>query len=143
MTDLQKIRLWEHLKKDFFQNIKDVETRKLYYKTLLIKATKEFGFNPESCDVKKQNDVVLDDWEKELVEDINDFRSFGFDNRVKKRQETNKETEVRMKDFILKGGNLKDIPEKIRTNTIEKLYYDCLFKLGDEILQESDNFIKK
>lgn len=131
---------WKYIK-DQLKLIKDPILRNIMLAEFRKRAIRDWNFDPEGKTLNKE--INLDDWEKELVEDINDFRSFGFDNRVKKRQETNKETEVRMKDFILKGGNLKDIPEEIRTNTIEKLYYDCLFKLGDEILQESDNFIKK
>lgn len=143
MTDLQKIRLWEHLKKDFLQNIKDVETRKLYYKTLLVKATKEFGFNPERCDVKKQNDIELDDWEKEFVEDIKKAEIYELDTRIEKREKTRKEAKARMKDFVESGGSLKDIPEDVISNTIEKLYYECLFEYGAEIMEEVDRFIEK
>lgn len=140
MIELEKIRLWEHLKKDFINNIKDEKTRKLYYKTLLIKATQKFGFNPEKCIIQKNKQIQLDDWEKEFVEDIKKAQIYEVDTRIEKREKTEKEAKARMKDFVLKGGNLKDIPEEIKTNTIEKLYYDCLLELGDEILQETDNF---
>lgn len=143
MIELEKIRLWEHLKKDFISKIKDEKTRKLYYKTLLIKAIQEFGFNPEKCIIPKNNEIQLDDWEKEFVKDIKKAQIYEIDTRIEKRKKTEKEAEARMKDFILKDGDLKDIPEEIRTDTIEKLYYDCFFKLCDETLQEVDNFLKK
>ncbi len=136
MIEMEKIRLWEHLKKDFISKIKDDKTKKLYYKTLLLKAIQEFGFNPEKCIMPKNNQIQLDDWEKEFVEDIKKAQIYEIDTRVEKRKQTEKEAVARMRDFISKGGSLKDIPEDIRTETIEKLYYNCLLEYGDKIIKD-------
>lgn len=135
MNELEKIKLWEYLKKNFIANIKDEKTRILYYKTLLIKAIQEFGFNPEKCIVSKKQEIKLDDWEKEFIEDIQKQKIYEIDTRKEKREQTNKEAKSRMKNFIYKGGNLCDIPEEIRTETIKKLYYECLLEYGDEIIK--------
>lgn len=139
MNNLQKLRLWEHLKKDFLQNIKDTNTRKLYYKTLLIKATKEFGFNPENGNIQTQGNPELTDWEKEFAQDIQDTISYGFDVREEKRKKTLDETRACMQHFISHGGRLSDIPDDILTPDIRELYYRELFRNGDDLARAADD----
>jgi len=143
MNNLQKLRLWEHLKKDFLQNIKDTNTRKLYYKTLLIKATKEFGFNPENGNIQTQGNPELTDWENDFVQDIQDTISYGLDVREDKRKEQEKQTRQNMREFILSGGELKDIPDDIRTHRIIDIYLDEMFKIGDNLAKCADDLIKR
>lgn len=138
MNELEKIRTWNNLKGSI-NKIYDYNTRKTYYKALLARAIQEWGFNPEN----PTDDSVapeLDDWEKEFVEDINDFKMFGIDTRTEKRQNTHKEALARMKDFILHGGKFKDIPENIQ---VSNLYIEALVGIGDNICEEIDNFLIK
>lgn len=134
MTDLEKIRLWEHLKSDFISKIQDDKTKKLYYKTLLIKATQEFGFNPERCTIAK-NKIELDDWEKEFVEDINKAKIYEVDTRKEKREQTNKEAFSRMVQFIDSGGVYSELPDYLQNNHTEKLYLKALNYWLDENLK--------
>ena len=131
---------WKYIK-DQLKLVQDPILKNIMLAEFRKRAVRDWGFDPEGKSLNKE--IVLDDWEKELVEDINDFKSFGVDNRVEKREKTRKEAKARMKDFISKGGSLKDIPEDIRTDNIKKLFYECLFEYGDEIMAEADRFIKK
>ena len=135
MNDLDKIKLWEHLKTDFIAKILDDKTRKLYYKTLLIKATKEFGFNPEKCTVVKNNNIQLDDWEKEFVEDINKAKIYEVDTRKEKREQTNKEAFSRMVQFIDSGGIYSELPDYLQNDHTKKLYLKALNYWLDENLK--------
>ena len=125
MTDLEKIRLWEHLKTNFISKILDDKTKKLYYKTFLIKATQEFGFNPERCIIAK-NKIELDDWEKEFVEDINKAKIYEVDTRKEKREQTNKEAFSRMVQFIDSGGIYSELPDYLQNDHTKKLYLKAL-----------------
>lgn len=131
---------WKFIKKQL-ELVQDPILRNIMLAEIRKRAIRDWGFDPEGKDLNK--DIVLNDWEKDLVEDINDFKSFGVDNRVEKREKEKREAKSRMKSFIEKGGNLCDIPEEIRTDTIKKLYYDCLLEYGDEIMEDADRFIKK
>lgn len=138
MNELEKIRAWNTLK-THLGSIYDYQTKSVYYKALLARACAEWGFNPDKPGQQLATESVeLNDWEKEFVEDINDTVVFGIDVRKEKREQTVKEAYNRMLQFIEQGGKISDIPEDIRTDTIKKLYYDCLFKHGDNIMTEAD-----
>ena len=142
MNELEKIRAWNALK-DQIGKIYDYKTKSVYYKALLARACSEWGFNPEKPgDTPQAELVALDDWEKEFVEDINDTIVFGIDVRKDKREKEQKETHVRMLQFVEYGGKLSDIPDDIRTDTIKKLYYECLLEHGDNIIAEADRLLE-
>ena len=142
MNEFGKIRAWNALK-EILGKIHDYKTRVVYYKALLARACAEWGLNPEKPGQPIQNESVkLDDWEKEFVEDINDTIVFGIDVRKEKRQQADQEAKMRMLQFIERGGYLLDIPDDIRTDTIEKLYYDCLLEHGDKLLEQVDLITK-
>jgi len=131
---------WKWLKSQI-SLIRDDDLRKVIFAELRKRAYENWGFDPETTKINSAKKIELDDWEKEFVEDINKAKVYEVDTRIKKREQTKKEAKARMKDFISKGGNLKDIPDNIKSNTIEKLYYECLFEYGNEIMKEADAFL--
>lgn len=133
---------WKWLKSQL-SLVRDEDLRKVMMAELRKRAYEEWGFDPETTKINSVRKIELDDWEKEFVEDIKKAEIYELDTRVGKREKTRKEAKARMKDFISKGGCLKDIPEDVRSNTIEKLFYECLFEYGDKIMEEADRFIKK
>lgn len=133
---------WKWLKSQL-ELVRDKDLKNAMLAEFRKRAMKDWGYNPDSGYVKKQENIELDDWEKEFVEDIKKAKVYELDTRVEKREKEKIEAKARMKDFISKGGSLKDIPEDVRSNTIEKLFYECLFEYGDEILEEADKFIEK
>lgn len=137
---MSQIQCWNKLKQ-YIGQIRDDKARKLYYKTLLIKATESYGFDPEKAKVKPQkpSDGVLDDWEKELVEDIKKAEVFQVDTRKNKRVQTHKEALARAKLFIERGGSYKDIPEELQNDTIKSLYLEAMESILDEINEEIAN----
>ena len=137
MNELEKVRILNDLKEKL-KLIYDNKTRQMYYKALLVRAINNWGFNPDKP-ADQVNETELDDWEQEFVESINDFKMFGIDTRKEKREQTHKEALNRMKNFIIKGGLRADIPEDIK---VDSLYFEALFSLGDDILNEADNLLK-
>lgn len=131
---------WKWLKSQV-SLVRDEDLRKVMMAEFRKRAYEEWGFDPETTKINSVRKIELDDWEKEFVEDIKKAEIYELDTRVEKREKTRKEAKARMKDFISKGGSLKDIPEEIRSNTIEKLFYECLFEYGDEIMKEVDAFL--
>lgn len=136
-NNFDKIKKWEILK-GFINKIKDEKARKLYYKTLLVKATEEYGFNPQTGQISKQ-DIQLDDWEKEFVEDIKKTQEFELDVRKEKREKTAKEAKARMLDYIRKGGKYIDLPEDLQNEHIWNLYWECM----TEEINDCVNFLEK
>lgn len=137
MNELEKVRIWNDLKEKL-KLIYDNKTRQVYYKALLVRAINNWGFNPDKP-ADQVNEIELDDWEQEFVESINDFKMFGIDTRKEKREQTHKEALSRMKNFIIKGGQPADIPQDIK---VDRLYFEALFSIGDDILNEADSLLK-
>ena len=44
--------------------------------------------------------------------------------------------------IIISGGYLEDIPDDVRSEYVDKLYFDCLLKYGWEIEQQMEHLIK-
>lgn len=137
----ERVKAWKYLESQIAL-IRDPILKNSIFSEYKQRALKEWGYFPKTGQIVKQK-IELDNWEKEFVEDIKKAEIYEVDTRIKKREQTKKEAKARMKDFISKGGNLKDIPDDVRSNTIEKLYYECLLEYGDEIMEEADRFIKK
>lgn len=141
MNIQEQTKAWKFLK-DCVSKIQDPTLRNVMMAEFRKRAKQEWGFNPDSkYGVAKNESVELDDWEKEFVADINDMITFKIDTREEKRKKTMKEAKARMMQLIITGGTLSDIPDNIRSNTIDKLYYQCLMEYGDQIMQEADRFI--
>lgn len=134
-------QIWKYLKTQLAL-VQDYTLRNVMTAEFRKRAIHDWGFNPDSkYGVAKTESVELDPWEKELVADIEKAQKYEIDTRVSKRGKTAKETKARMLDFISRGGSLKDIPEDVRTDTIIKLYYECLNEYGDQLMAEADRFI--
>lgn len=141
MNIQEQTKAWKFLK-DCVSKVVDPTLRNVMMAEFRKRAKQEWGFNPDSkYGVAKNESVELDDWEKEFVADINDMITFKIDTREEKRKKTAKEAHARMMQLIVSGGTLEDIPDDIRSDTIDKLYYQCLMEYGDQIMQEADRFI--
>ena len=137
---VERAKIWRFLK-DCVAKIPDKTLQNVFMAEFRKRAIRDWGYNPDSkYGVAKEN-IELDNWEQEFVNDINECKQYQIDTRAEKRKQTAKESESRMLDFISHGGCLNDIPEKIRTGTIVKLYTKCLIKYGDYLMEETNQFI--
>ena len=134
MSIQQQTKAWKFLK-DYISKVQDPTLRNVMMAEFRKCAIRDWGFNPDDrYAVAKEPTIELDDWEKEFIADINDHKMFKVDTRAEKRKQTDKEAHARMLQFIEQGGNLLDIPDDIRTDTVEKLYYECLMEYGDILM---------
>lgn len=141
MNEIEKIKIWEHLKTEIGK-IYDQNTRSLYYRAFLARCIDEWGFNPENPASGQKKTFIADDWEKDFIEDIKDSVSYDVDVREEKRQETLDETKKNIKNMLRKGYTFSDIPEEIQTPYIRKLYLDELFSIGKELAQCADDLME-
>lgn len=135
MVVQQQVMAWKWLK-DQMKHIQDPTLKNAMWAEFKKRAFEEWGYNPDSGFVKLKKGTVEDeltDWEKELVEDINDSIKYGFDTFAEKREKTSQEAKARMNYFIEKGGSLSDLP--FRNKTIDKLYFDCIFAEIDRLME--------
>lgn len=138
MNIQEQTKAWKFLK-DCVSKIQDPTLRNVMMAEFRKRAIRDWGFNPDSkYGVAKNKSVQLDDWEQEFVADINDHLTFKVDTREEKRKKTAKEAHARMMMFIERGGQLSDIPDDVRTDTIKQLYHDCMQEYGDNLLSEAD-----
>lgn len=141
MNELEKIKTWEYLKTEI-SKIYDPKTRSLYYRAFLSRCIDEWGFNPENPASGQKNTPIVDDWEQDFAQDIQDTISYGIDTREEKRKKTLDETCACMQQFVNDGHTLSDIPEELRTPFITDLYLKCLHKQGDVLLQAADDLLE-
>lgn len=137
----EQTKAWKFLK-NCVAKVQDPTLRNVMMAEFRKRAIRDWGFNPDSkYGVAKNESVKLDDWEQEFVADIEKANKYEIDTREEKRKKTAKEAHARMMMFIESGGQLSDIPEDIRTDTIKQLYHDCLLEYGNNLLAEADMFL--
>ena len=141
MNEIEKIKIWENIKTEIAK-IHDQKTRSIYYRGLLARAMNTWGFNPEKPTHGQKNSVIVDDWEKEYLEDLQESISYGLDTREEKRKKTLDETRKNMRNFVRAGNKLEDIPKEIRTKHICNLYFEELFKIGSDLAQCVDDLME-
>lgn len=137
---VEQAKAWKFLK-DCVAKIPDKTLQNVFLAEFRKRAVRDWGYNPDSKYGIAKETVELDDWEQELVNDINDFNQYQVNTRGEKSKATAKEAEARMLDFICRGGCWADIPEDMRTESITKLYTDCLIKHGDYLIEETDRLL--
>lgn len=115
--------------------VQDPTLRKFMMAEFRKRAINDWGFDPVTTKIST-NKPELDNWEKELLQDIEDAKMFKTDTRIKKREQTAKEAKARMMMFVERGGKLSDIPDNIRCETIDRLYHNCLTEYGDNLIQQ-------
>lgn len=137
----EQTKAWKFLK-DCISKVVDPTLRNVMMAEFRKRAKQDWGFNPDSkYGVAKNESVQLDDWEKEFVADIEKANKYEIDTREEKRKKTMKEAKARVMQFIDTGGTLADIPDDVRSDTVDKLYHDCLMEYGDNLLAEADRII--
>lgn len=130
MDYISQLRSWNTLK-GYLDKITDPKAKKLYHDSLLLKATDEWGFNPEKLTkVKKTESVELLDYEKDILKRIETCKEYGIDTQTDaEKQKLDKEFRLSMWQFVKNGGKLADLPEYLRCKTIEDAYFQALEKL--------------
>lgn len=132
MDYMGKLKVWNAVK-EAINKIYDPKTKKLYYKTLLLKAIDEWGFNPENpTKIKQSTEIKLEKWEQEVLDRIKAAQEYGIDIRTaEEKKNLDIGFRVEMLKFVKEGGKLSDLPENLRHekviidgyfNVLEKLY---------------------
>lgn len=137
---MNKAQSWKFLKEQL-SKITDRVLRNVMTGEFRKRAIAEWGFDPETGEVSDGLDYLLDDWEKEFINDINDTLTYGIDTREDKRSETEKQARASMREMIRNGETLDDIPEDIRTPHIEKLFLGEMLNYADELIKCADDLI--
>lgn len=129
----QKTKAWKSLMKQLEQVV-DPILRNSMKAEFTKRAIREWGYNPETGELLKDDEFSfddLDDWEKEFFKDIQDMITYQIDTRKEKREAEEKELRKNMYFFIKGGGGLADIPSDVRTDYIVKIYLETLKKVYD------------
>lgn len=138
MVNNKQVIAWKFLKEQL-KHIIDPVLRNSMLAEFRNRAFTEWGYNPDNAKINQKQELNLDDWEKEFVEDIEKTNMYELDVRQEKRKTTEKEACIRMADFIEKGGKFTDLPEDLQNGHIAKLYMDVMF----EKIKECEDFLKK
>ena len=133
----ERVISWKKLK-SLLELVRDKDLRNAMLAEFRKRAIRDWGYNPDTAFVKSQ-EIELDDWEKELVEDIKKAETYETDTRVEKRKQTEKEALARMKNFIETGGTYYDLPVELQNKHTAKLYMCAL----DQWLDENIKIIEK
>ena len=139
MVNQKNVIAWKWLKEQL-NRISDPILKNTMLAELKRRAWNSWGYNPETAFVKKEPEKIeLDDWEQELVKDIEKAEQYQIDTRIEKREKTKNEFKIRMKDFITKGGKFSDLPKELQNEYILKAYLDAIY----EEIENCVNFLEK
>lgn len=143
MDNFQKhAKAWKFLQ-DKVAKIQDPTLRNTMMAAFRQRALAEWGYCPDDGLLAKNTTAPqLDAWEQEFVQDIDDAVMWQIDTRDKKRTQTLNEARAHMMDFVRHGGMLSEIPDYIRCDVIDNLYYDCLESIHRDTIAAADNFIQ-
>lgn len=138
LEPFEATKRWKWLKEQI-SKIKDPILHNAIMAEFNKRAIHEWGFCPDNTVYKSSEQIpVLDNYEQNLLERIKAGKEYGF---FQKDESIPKEAHARMMQFIETGGILADIPEDICTDTIIRLYHDCMQEYGDNLLAEADRLI--
>ena len=134
LTPSQQAQAWKQLK-GMVAKVEDPTLRNTMMAEFRKRAIRDWGYCPDDkYSIAKKDTVELDDWEQELLQDIQKAQLFELDLgyiRKEKRAAEEKELQKNMYFFVRDGGSLVDIPEEIRTNTVVDAYLGVLKKIYD------------
>ena len=133
---------WNWLKRQV-DSIDDMILRNTLMAEFRQRAISEWGFDPTNGRLATGEEVELNDWEKEFLQDIRDTAKYGFNTRAEKQKQTHKVALANMRIFIDQGGTLADIPEHIRTKPIQDLYHEALYRNIDETMELADEIDRR
>lgn len=131
MNDYKKLQSWNKIK-DMLKSIVDPKANRLYHDTLVLKAIREWGFNPEKPDkLIKQENIELTDNEKYFLKRIKAAQEYGLDIRTQEEKDNlDKEFRLSMLDFVRKGGGLDELPDNLRySKCIIDGYFEAVKKI--------------
>lgn len=127
----EQVRAWKQLK-EMVAKVEDPTLRNAMMAEFRNRAINEWGYDPETGRLPKEDELLLTDWERDLLDDIKKAQAFGLDiNYVRKDklEAERKELEKNMYFFIKDGGSLTDIPPEVRTDTMVDAYLRVLKKM--------------
>lgn len=124
----EQVRAWKQLK-EMVAKVQDPTLRNAMMAEFRSRALRDWGYDPETGRPPKEDELLLTDWERDLLDDIKKNQTFGVDTRAEKRETERKELEKNMYFFIKDGGSLADIPAEIRTDTVVDAYLRVLKKM--------------
>lgn len=139
MNAQEKAIAWKYIQ-DALDKIVDPVLKKSMFGEMYARAERYWGYCPS--DEKPSNDVELEDWQTEFLEEINVASLYGvsmYDEQRSKNIE--KENRLWMNRFVRAGGDLCDLPEDVRCKYVDDLYLDCLFEYGKEIDIQIKNLV--
>ena len=134
MNPEEKARRWRWLE-SLIDKIQDPVLRNSYLYELSERAKRDWGYCPSNRKIEEP-ELVLEDWEQEFLEEVKIAAEYGV-----APNEPSKGAWFSMMDFIRHGGELSDIPDDIRSDTIDKLYTECLFAYGREIDAQMEHLL--
>lgn len=133
----QRASAWKFLKSQV-ATVQDPDLRMVMMAEFRKQALNEWGFNPDNGKLATTENVILSDWEREFVADIQKTIQFELDVRKEKRESERHEMIADMRKFVQDGGQLMDIPDDIRTPDITAMYFDAVRWYGDQLMEAYD-----
>lgn len=134
MNAQEKAQSWKMLEQ-MVDRIVDPVLRRSMLGELAARARMEWGYCPSDKDIPEVG-VQLEDWQREFLDDLKVGLSYGF---VPHNEEMEKENRLWMLRFVWNGGSLSEIPDDVRCEYVDKLYWECLKKYGDDLMIAAEN----
>ncbi len=133
----QRASAWKFLKSQVAK-VQDPDLRMAMMAEFRKRALNEWGFNPDNGKLATTENVILSDWEREFVADIQKTTQFELDIRKEKRESERRAIIANMRKFVQDGGQLMDIPDDVRTDDITAMYFDAVRWYGGRLVEAYD-----
>lgn len=134
MNAQERAKAWRLLEQ-MVGKIVDPVLRRSILGELATRAKLEWGYCPSVKEIPEE-EVQLEDWQRDFLDEVKIASAYGI---VPKNEEIEKENRLWMMRYVRDGGTLAGIPDEIRCEYVDGLYYECLFKYGDEIAVQVEN----
>lgn len=137
MTPQEKARAWSEIEK-MIEKVVDPVLRKSMLSDLAMRARAEWGYCPSEKEIPDP-ELALEEWEQKFLDELAVAQAYGV---VPWDDSVHRDNYFWMMKFVRSGGDLGDIPDDVRSEYVDKLYFDCLLKYGWEIEQQMEHLIK-
>lgn len=138
MTVQDRARAWSMLER-MVAKIQDPVLRNAVIGDMAMRAKMEWGYCPSTKQVEPA-DVELEDWQRDFLEQVKIGVAYGV---CTFSDDVHRDNKAWMTRYVRRGGMLSGIPDDVRCEYVDDLYWECLKAEGEELMGLCDYIEQK
>lgn len=137
MTAQDRAKAWTTIE-TMVAKIQDPVLRKAVLGDMAMRAKMEWGYCPSTKQITPA-EIELEDWQRQFLEEVKVGIAYGVPIWS---DDVHRENKAWMTKYVRQGGLLSGIPNDIRCEYVDDLYWECLKSEGQELLDLCDYVTK-